>query len=133
MKNRRSTWITKAAAVVALVGGLGGVARATTLVAGGFPGENYDAGFAACVVTNAGPRDVEVAQTMFDGPFGTVLEHTEGWIVHPGQTRTSAFVSFASWKPSACTFDVSTKTGVRAAFVYTSGFNGSAVTIPATK
>jgi hypothetical protein len=134
MNNRRSMWITKAAAVAALVGGLGGVARATILVAGGFPGENFNTGFAECAVTNTGTRDVVVSQSMFDGPGGSVLEQATGWIVHPGQTRVSQSVSFASANPSACTFDVSTKTGVRAAFVYSSGFNGSTVVvIPAQK
>jgi hypothetical protein len=134
MKNRRSMWITKAAAVAALVGALGGVARATTLVAGGFPGENYNTGFAECVVSNIGTRDVVVSQSMFDGPGGTVLEQATGWIVHPGQTRVSQPIFFANATPSACSFDVSTKTGVRAAFAYVSGFNGSTVVIiPAQK
>jgi hypothetical protein len=131
MKKRSSMWITKAAAVAAIVGGLGGVAHATILAAGGFPGEDFNTGSAQCVVTNTGTRDVVVTQSMFDGPFGTVLEQAAGWIVHPGQTRVSQSVSFATANPSACTFDVSTKTGVRAGFVYSNG--STVVVIPAQK
>jgi hypothetical protein len=132
MKNRRSMWITKAAAVAALVGGLGGVARATTLSAGGFPGEDFNTGSAQCVITNNGTHDVVVSQKMFDGLFADVMEQADGWIVHPGQTRASGPVSFSgAERPSSCTFDVSTKTGVRAAFVYQNG--STIVVIPAEK
>lgn len=133
MTNRRSGWITKAAAVAALVGGLGGAAHASILVAGGFPGEDfYNAGAAQCVITNLGTRDVVVNVSMYDGSAGALLEQQNGWIVHPGQTRTTVSVAFANNSlPSGCTFDVSTRTGVRAAFAYE---NGAAVTVvPATK
>ena len=131
MRKRSSTWITKAAAVAALVGGLGGVARATILSAGGFPGVNVSTGFAGCVLTNAGTRDVTVnSVTLFDAN-GAVLVQPAGSIVSPGQTSLFAYVSMANASASSCTFDVSTKTGVRAAFVYR---DGSAFTvIPAQK
>jgi hypothetical protein len=133
MKTHRSRWIMKAAAAAALVGGLGGVAGATTLVAGGFPGADfYNQGSAQCVVTNLGIRDVQVTATMYDGPFGTVLDQESGWVVHPGQTRASVSVPFDnSGRPCGCTFDVSTRTGVRAAFVYANGTTTTVV--PATK
>jgi hypothetical protein len=124
-------WITKAAAVAALVGGLGGVARATILSAGGFPGANVSTGMAKCVLTNAGTRDVMVkAVTLFDAS-GVVLVQQQGSIVPPGHTSLFANVSMLNTSASSCTFDVSTKTGVRAAFVY---HDGSAFTvIPAQK
>jgi hypothetical protein len=101
------------------------------LSAGGFPGSDFNTGKASCVISNTGIRDVVVDWNMYDGPFGTVLAQEAGRIVHPGQTFFSS-VSFAnfSW-PSACTFDVSTKTGVRASFVYENG--STVVVIPAQK
>jgi len=59
---------------------------------------------------------------------------SDGAIVHPGQTRDVDFASAgASGLPWSCSFDLSTKTGARASFVYTSGYNGSTVVIPAQK
>jgi hypothetical protein len=131
MNKRRSMWITKAAAVAALVGGVGGVAGATILSAGGFPGATVSSGLAKCVLTNAGIRDVTVkAVTLLDAN-GAVLVQQPGWTVSPGQTSLFANVSMLNTSASSCTFDVSTKTGVRAAFVY---HDGSAFTvIPAQK
>jgi len=131
MIRRSSMRITKAVAVAALVAGLGGVARATILSAGGFPGANVGTGLAKCVLTNAGTRDVTVKDvTMFDAN-GAVLVQQPGWVVSPGQTSLFANVSMINTSASSCTFDVSTKTGVRAAFVY---HDGSAFTvIPAQK
>jgi hypothetical protein len=131
VNSRLSRWITKAAAVAALVGALEGVASATVLSAGGFPGANVSTGLAKCVLTNTGTRDVAVrAVTLFDAN-GAVLVQQPGWIVSPGQTSLFANVSMITSSASSCTFDVSTKTGVRAAFVY---HDGSAFTvIPAQK
>jgi hypothetical protein len=55
-------------------------------------------------------------------------------IVHPGQTRDLVSASSGVFNiPSSCIFDLTTKTGARASFVYTSGFNGFTVVIPAQK
>lgn len=132
MKKHKPMWITKAAAMAALVGGLGGVARATILSAGGFPGATLSTGVAKCAITNAGTRDVTVNSMRLLDNVGNILA-TQGasFLVAPGQTGVSYPADLATSSPSACIFDVSTKTGVRAAFVYT---NGSAVTvIPAQK
>jgi hypothetical protein len=136
MKNRSNMWTTKAAAVVALVGGLGGVAGATVLSAGGFPGDNFNTGLASCQVSNTGTRDVEVrSASLFDVSGTAVGNPINGAIVHPGQTREVVSASAGVFGiPAACSFDVSTRIGVRAAFVYTSGFNASTVVvIPAEK
>jgi len=131
MKPHRSMWLTIAAAVAALAGGLGGVAHATILSAGGFPGGNVSTGLAKCVLTNAGTRDVSVkGVTMFDAN-GAVLVQQPGWVVAPGQTSLFANVAMVNGSASSCVFDVSSKAGVRAAFVYN---DGSAFTvIPAQK
>jgi len=132
---KRSMWITKVAAVAALVGGLGGVAHATILTAGGFYGSNYNAGTAACFISNTGPVDVVVKSVkMFDLTGSEVGSPNNGAIVHPGQSRAVASASAGvDGLPCACTFDLNTKTGVRASFVYYSGFNGFTVVIPAQK
>jgi hypothetical protein len=131
MKRHRNMSLTTAAAVAALVAGLGGVARATILSAGGFPGANVSTGLAKCVLTNAGTRDVTVKGVSLLDANGAVLVQQPGWIVSPGQTSLFANVSMSNTSASSCIFDVSTKTGVRAAFVY---HDGSAFTvIPAQK
>ena len=132
----RSMWITTAAAVAALVGGLAGVAHATILSAGGFPGSNFNTGLASCVVSNMGIRDVIVTSvSLFDISGTAVGNPVNGAIVHPGQTREVVYASAGAYGiPASCSFDLSTKSGVRAAFVYTSGINGSTiVVIPAQK
>jgi hypothetical protein len=132
MKTRSSMWITKAAAVAALIGGLGGVARATILSTGGFPGGAFSTGVVRCVITNTGTRDVVLNSASLLDQSGAVLNQDGGWIVPPGQTRVTQAVSLlANVSPSACIFDVSTKTGVRAAFVYDNGFG--VTVIPAQK
>ncbi len=119
MKARSSRWITKAAAVAALVGGLGGVARATILSTGGFPGGAFSTGIVRCVITNTGTRDVVLESASLLDQWGAVLHQDGGSIIPPGQTRvTQAVALLNNVSPSACIFDVSTKTGVRAAFVY---------------
>ncbi len=124
-------WITKAAAATALVGALGGVAGATGLSAGGFPGSNFNTGVASCVVSNTGLRDVVVnSVSLFDVAGNAVGNPINGAIVHPGQTREVDSASAGAYGiPASCSFDVSTKIGVRAAFVYASGFNGSTVVV----
>jgi len=130
MNPHRSMWLTIAAAA-ALVGGLGAVAHATILSAGGFPGGNVSTGLAKCVLTNAGTRDVTVKGVTMFGADGAVLVQQPGWVVSPGQTSLFTNVSMVNTSASSCVFDVSTKTGVRAAFVYN---DGSAFTvIPAQK
>jgi hypothetical protein len=129
----KRTWITKAAAAAALVGGLGGVAQAGYVVsAGGFPGESISSGTAGCAITNTGTRDIIVnSVTLLDGAGGAVNTQGAGPIIHPTQTRLFALGGFAGTMPSACTFDVNTKTGLRAAFVYRDG--STTVVIPAVK
>ena len=57
-----------------------------------------------------------------------------GGHVHPGQTRAVDFASTGTFNiPCSCIFDLTTKTGARASFVYTNGFNGFSVVIPAQK
>jgi hypothetical protein len=134
MKKRSSVW-AMAAAVAVLVGGFGGVARATILSAGGFDGENYNTGSASCVLSNTGTMDIIVKSVkLFDLSGAEVGNPLNGAIVHPGQTRAvdSGSAGFFNL-PCSCVFDLSTKTGARASFVYTSGFNGSTVVIPATQ
>ena len=135
MKNRRSMWITKVAAVAALVGGLGGVARATILSAGGFFGENYSTGTASCILSNTGTVDIIVKSAkMLDGTGAELGNPNNGAIVHPGQTRTvDSATAGNDGLPCSCSLDLNTKTGARAAFVYTSGVNGFTVVIPAQK
>jgi hypothetical protein len=134
MKKRSNIW-TMAAAAAVLVSGLGGVARATVLSAGGFNGSNYNAGSALCVLSNTGNMDIVVKSVkLFDAAGNEVGNPINGAIVHPGQTRDVDFASPGAYGlPCSCTFDLSTKTGARASFVYTSGFNGSSVVIPAQK
>ena|SRR5258705_11251622 len=131
MNRRRSMWIVKVAAVVALVGGFGSVARATILSAGGFPGSRFATGYGVCTVTNAGVRDLVINSVSVLDINGTVLFTAPPESIPPGLTRYHSFQFSAAGHPSACIFDVGTKTGVRAAFVYE---NGSAVAvIPAQK
>jgi hypothetical protein len=131
MKKRQSMGITRAAAVAAFVAGLGGVAHASILSAGGFPGATVNTGFAQCVLTNTGTRDVTVKSATLLDDAGTAKVQESGWIVSPGQTRVFAYVPMSNTSASSCVFDVSTKNGVRASFVY---LNGSTVTvIPAQK
>ena len=134
MKKRSSIW-TMAAAVAVLVGGLGGVARATILSAGGFYGDNYNTGSVSCMLSNTGTMDIIVKSVkLFDVSGSEVGNPINGAIVHPGQTRAVASASPGIYNlPCSCVLDLSTKTGARAAFVYTSGFNGSTVVIPATQ
>ena len=134
MKKRSNIW-TMAAAVAALVGGLGGVARATILSAGGFLGENYNTGTASCVLSNTGTMDIIVKSVKLLDLSGTeVGSPSNGAIVHPGQTRNLVSASSGVNNiPSSCIFDLTTKTGARASFVYTSGFNGFTVVVPAQK
>jgi hypothetical protein len=129
----KGTWITKAAAAAALVGGLGGVAQAGYVVsAGGFPGEAVSSGTAACAITNTGTRDIIVnSVALLDGAGGAVSTQGAGPIIHPTQTRLFTLGGFVGTMPSGCTFDVNTKTGLRAAFVYRDG--STTVVIPATR
>ena len=88
------------------------------------------------MVSNTGPIDVVVKSVkLFDVSGTEVGSPINGAIIHPGQTREVAYASAGIYGiPCACSFDLSTKTGVRAAFVYSSGFNGSnSVVIPAQK
>ena len=75
------------------------------------------------------------AVKLFDSGGSEVGNPINGAIIHPGQTRAVASASSGIYNiPCACSFDLSTKTGVRAAFVYSSGFNASnSVVIPAQK
>jgi hypothetical protein len=134
MKKRSNIW-TMAAAVAALVGGLGGVARATILSTGGFLGENYNTGTASCVLSNTGTMDIVVKSVkLLDLSGSEVGNPINGAIVHPGQMRDVDSASAGVYGlPCSCSFDLSTKTGARASFVYTSGFNGFTVVIPAEK
>jgi len=78
---------------------------------------------------------VATSVSLFDISGTAVGNPVNGAIVHPGQTREVAYASADAYGLHAsCSFDVSTKSGVRAAFVYTSGVNGSTVVvIPAQK
>ena len=134
--NKRTNMWTMAVAAAALVGGLGSVAHAATLGAGGFNGSNYNTGFASCTVSNTGPIDVVVKSVkLFDVSGSEVGNPINGAIIHPGQTREVDTAAAGVYGIAcACSFDLSTKTGVRAAFVYSSGFNASnSVVIPAQK
>jgi hypothetical protein len=129
MKNRNK-WIAKAAALVGLVGGLAGTADATMLSAGGFPTGAFT-GIAYCVLTNDGIRDVTVnSMHMYDGATGNdeYLVDTPQ-VVNPGKTLQIDFLWSNFGHPNSCTFDVSTKSGVRASFVFDSG--SSVTVIPA--
>ena len=135
MNKHTSKW-TMAAAAATLVGGLASAAHGYTLGAGGFNGSNYNTGEASCVVSNTGPIDVVVKSVrLFDTGGNEVGNPVNGAIIHPGQTREVASSSAGIYGiPCACSFDLSTKTGVRAAFVYSSGYNASnSVVIPAQK
>src|SRR5262245_24632342 len=113
-----NTWIAKVAAVVGLVGGLGRAADATVLSAGGFPIGPFS-GTAYCVVTNDGVRDVTLNDMhMYDGETGNDEQPLSApKVVPPGHTYQETFLWSAFGHPNSCTFDVSTKSGVRAAFI----------------
>jgi len=135
MSKHTSKW-TMAAAAATLVGGLASAAHAYTLGAGGFNGSNYNTGFASCVISNTGPIDVVVKSVkLFDVVGNEIGNPINGAIIHPGQTRDVDSAGPGIYGVgSACSFDLSTKTGVRASFVYSSGLNGSnSVVIPAQK
>ena len=127
---RSSTWITKATAAAALGGGLGGVAHATILSAGGFP-NSVLTGSASCVIANTGTRDVTVDWTMSDGPSAVVLaQETVGSSIPGRASRRWPFPSPSSRGPAPA-LSTSARKPSRAAFTYD---NGSSVTvIPAQK
>jgi hypothetical protein len=120
MQNR-TKWIAKAAALVGLVGGLAGTADATVLSAGGFPTGPFD-GEAYCVLTNDGVRDVTInGMHMYDGATGNDEQSLSiPTVVPPSHTLQLNFLWSYLGRPNSCTFDVSTKSGVRAAFVFES-------------
>src|SRR5512138_1267634 len=107
MKTGRSTWITRTAAVIGLVGGLGGTAGATVLVAGTFPGGLTSYGEARCVVTNFGTANVLVKSVELRSSSGSVLDDSgTGWTIQPGYTLTVAMVPTDYASPSSCVFDL---------------------------
>jgi hypothetical protein len=111
--------ITATAAMLALIGGLAGNARATILSAGPFPGGSTSVGFARCMVTNAGNTDVLVKSVELRDPAGAVITTgLSGITISPGYTLSVASSSMDPATPASCVFDLSTGKGVRAAFVY---------------
>src|SRR5262245_43669986 len=112
MKKRRSMEITQAIAVAASIVGLGGVAYASVLSAGGFPGSTISTGFAQCVLTNAGTREVTVKSATLLDDTGAAKVQVSDSTVAPGETRLFAYVAMSTTSASACVFDVSRKTGV---------------------
>jgi hypothetical protein len=87
---------------------------------------------AAPCARNTGNREVKVNSVkLLDFSGGVLASQAAGPLVHPGPTRQFTSWSFVSFGPSACTFDLNTKSGVRAAFVYENG--STVVVIPAQK
>ena len=132
METHRSMGIRTMAAMLALVGGLAGTARATVLVAGTFPGGATSIGFVRCMVTNAGKTDLVVKSVELRSPTGFVIDTgLSGFTMSPGYTLAVASSDTNSNSPTSCVFDLSTTRGVKAAFVYQDGTNFTV--IPATK
>jgi len=132
MKRHRSMGITATAAMLALVGGLAGTARATILSAGPFPGGFTSVGIVRCMVTNAGKTDVLVKSVELRNVVGAVLDTgLSGLTISPGYTFAVASAFTDVYSPASCVFDLSTSRGVRAALVYQDGTNFTV--IPAVK
>ena len=127
-----SMGITTIPAVLALVGGLSGMASATILSAGGFPGGATSAGIARCMITNTGKTGVVVNSVELRNAAGGVIDTgLSGFTVAAGYTLAVASALLDPAAPTSCVFDLSTSRGVRAAFVYQDGTNFTV--IPAVK
>ena len=130
--NERGSRISMVAAVAGLVVGLGGIGHATVLSAGPFPGGYSSYGEVRCMLSNTSSKPVVVNSVALFSAGGAVLDDSgTGWTVWPGSTFTLALASLDQASPSACKFDLSTSSGVRAALVYHDGT--TFVVVPANK
>jgi hypothetical protein len=116
------------AATLLLLATAAGAHAATTLTTAPFPGGDIAAGFASCLVTNAGTRAGTV--TLVLSADGSVLETDGPFTLSPGTTARGTRVDLHFSSPTTCRITVPSKTTFRGSFTYTNG-NSPPTVIPA--
>ena len=107
--------------LVAIAGivGLAGSARAATMATAPFPGFDLYSGEAYCEIANFSGNTQIVGYTML-GSDGSLLLSAGASLLN-GQTFQSAKFDLSKVSPSACTFSVPVKRGMRASLVWMTG------------